>query len=184
MPELAAAGDTQVCAEMFKSEFINGLPYPYQTCLYENLLLTLNQCQVTARQLMVADKLSLLSNNMTTAFLGMPKQPSSTVFPFNGASTAAPQIKLEPLIPGNASRIYCLEREDCDRSNRCNNNREYEDRAERRDSHHDYKYDRPPCHDYRDDFRSYRDSRYDDRYDRAQLEPPQYLSPRPVLRSI
>ena len=35
MPELAAPRAAQVRAEMLKSQFINGLPDPYRTRLYE-----------------------------------------------------------------------------------------------------------------------------------------------------
>ena len=75
MPELAAPGAAQERAEMLKNQFINGLPDPYRTRLYENPLLTFEQCQVTARQLMVAAKLSLLCNPMTFGFLECPANP-------------------------------------------------------------------------------------------------------------
>ena len=81
MPDLAALGAAKVRAEMLKSQFINGLLDPYRTRLYENPLLTFEQCQIAARQLMAAAQLSLLSNPMTAGFLGMPGQPSTTVFP-------------------------------------------------------------------------------------------------------
>ena len=65
MPELSAAGAAQARTEMLKSQFINGLPEPYKTRLYENPMLTFQQCQTTARQLMAAAQLSLLSNPLT-----------------------------------------------------------------------------------------------------------------------
>ena len=128
---------------------------------------------------MAAAQLSLLSNPITAAFLGMPGQPSTTVVSYTGANTAGPQIKPEPSIPANASRPYYPEREDRDSSSCYYNNRVYDDRAERRNSRNDYEYDRPSRHDYRDDYRSYRDSRYDYRYERVEREPPRYSSPRP-----
>ena len=103
MPELAAPGAAQVRAEMLKSQFINGLPDPYRTLLYENLQLTFEQCQVTARQLMAAAQLSLLSNSMSASFLGALYQQASTLFPFPGANPGvAPAFKAEPLVPANA----------------------------------------------------------------------------------
>ena len=76
MPELAAPGAAQVRAKMLKSQFINGRPDPYRTCLYKTPLLSFEQCQVIVRQLMAAAQLSLLSNPMTAGFLGMPGQPT------------------------------------------------------------------------------------------------------------
>ena len=115
MPELTAPGAAQVRAEMLKSQFINGLPDPYRTRLYENPQLTFEQCQITARQLMAAAQLSLLSTPMTSAFLGMPTQTPSNLLPFAGANAFVPQVKPEPAVPANASRPYYPERDDRDR---------------------------------------------------------------------
>ena len=78
MPELSVAGAAQARTEMLKSQFINGLPEPYKTRLYENPMLTFQQCQTTARQLMAAAQLSLLSNPLTnSSLLGAFATPST-----------------------------------------------------------------------------------------------------------
>ena len=44
--------------EMLKSQFIKGLPEPFNTHLLESPLLTYDECKTTARQLLAASKLS------------------------------------------------------------------------------------------------------------------------------
>ena len=133
MPELAAAGAAQVRAEMLKSQFINGLPDPYRTRLYENPLLTFEQCQVTARQLMAAAQLSLLVKPYD-CLLSRHARPTVDYFlPYAGANVAAPQIKPEPQFPANASRPYYPERDDRDRDGRRYDTRDYDDREFRRE---------------------------------------------------
>ena len=134
MPELAVPGPAQVRAEMLKSQFINGLRDPYRTRLYENPQLTFEQCQVTARQLMAAAQLSLLSNPMSASFLCAPYQQASTLFPFPGANpAAAPAFKAEPLVPANAIRPYYPAPDDLDRYGQYRTSRDFDSRDAQQD---------------------------------------------------
>ena len=136
MPELGVDGAAQARTEMLKSQFINGLPEPYKTRLYENPMLTFQQCQTTARQLMAAAQLSFLSNPLTNSsmlssftapsatatFQSVPAYPNTLPFPNNQ------QFKVEPYLPTNASRPYYDDRS------------RYEPRREYRDNSRDRYY--------------------------------------------
>ena len=108
MPELSAAGAAQARTKMLKSKFINGLHEPYKTRLYENPMLTFQQCQTTARQLMAAAQLSELLNSLTNSSLLGAYATFSTLSTFQSA-TPSPNtqpVKVEPYLPINASRPY------------------------------------------------------------------------------
>ena len=149
-------GAAQVRAEMLKSQFINGRFDPYRTRLYENPQLTFEQCQVTARQLMAAAQLSLLSNPMSASFLGALYQQASTLFPFPGANpAAAPAFKAEPIVPANAIRPYYPAPDDLDRYGQYRTSRDFDSHDDQRDSRRDnrdrYADDHPYRYDDRDD---------------------------------
>ena len=76
MPELGVDGAAQARTEMLKSQFIIGLPEPYKTRLFENPQLTFQQCQTTARQLMAAAQLSLLSTPLSNPTMFNTLAPS------------------------------------------------------------------------------------------------------------
>ena len=107
MPELGVDGAAQARTEMLKSQFINGLPEPYKTRLYENPQLTFQQCQTTARQLMAAAQLSLLSTPLSNATIFNTLAPSSTTSQMQSISSFpnTQQFKVEPYLPTNASRF-------------------------------------------------------------------------------
>lgn len=79
MPELREAAQAQIRTDMIKSQFISGLPEPYRTRLYENPLLTFEQCQTTARQLMAAAQLSLLNNPIPQPYNPLLHLPTTPV---------------------------------------------------------------------------------------------------------
>ena len=160
MPELSAAGAAQARTKMLKSQFINGLSEPYKTRLFKNTMLTFQQCQTIARQLMAAAQLSLLSNPLTNlsllgAFTTFPTLSTLyTTTPFRNNQ----QVKVELYLPTNASRLYYSDHTEYEsRRDRQDNTRDryYNNRNYNRNNGLDYgdrqpRYDNRFCHDYKD----------------------------------
>ena len=152
MPELSVNGAAQARTEMLKSQFINGLPEPYKTHLYENPQLTFQPCQITGRLLMAAAQLSLLSNSLLNTLMVtlMPFLPTPSLMQATPPFQSNRQFKVEPYLPTNASRP-CYDdqsRYDFRQDSQNNNqNRYYERKDYDRDIGRDYS-DRQPRYDY------------------------------------